>query len=87
MKNSFKILAGKSEGKRSRGSPRHIYIYRSIILEWILGKQNEFESESDPNPESELLCTCSQSVSPSWHHDQISAVGRQLLDDVMMRLP
>jgi hypothetical protein len=35
MRNSFKILIGKPEGRRPQGRPRH----RWIISKWILGKE------------------------------------------------
>jgi hypothetical protein len=39
MRNAYKILNKKSEGKRLLGRPRHTHIWDgSILLEWILGK-------------------------------------------------
>jgi len=36
MRNAYKILVGKPEGKRSSGRPRRRW---GVVLEWILRKQ------------------------------------------------
>jgi hypothetical protein len=36
-RNAYRVLVGKSEGKRLLGRPRH---GRGIILKWILKKEN-----------------------------------------------